>query len=258
MSLSQSPVRLGFSSAQTRECAHLLYTHRLNRVKDKTMHRTDLYCLLSQYAGASLPSPEHDAYGFEFSSLEMQSTRILLHRLRVKPEGYLLFSLGTSRETKRYRDDSWVDLVKNCRRIYPKVPILLAGHGERDEALARQIYRAIAPGDAVLSAIGKTSVREMAMLVRQCMAIVSPDSMALHLASAFQKPAIGIFGGKSLTPVMGSPRANDLSQALASEIPCFPCRRNACDHHSCMKDITVGEILRGLQPMIPKKYRKGT
>lgn len=92
-----------------------------------------------------------------------------------------------------------------------------------------------------INAVGKTSVTELAALVRRCQVFVSSDSAPMHIAASAGVPLIAVFGPtdpkRHLVP---PPRY----QVFWKELPCSPCYLRSCPiGHTCMKKITVQEML---------------
>ena len=95
---------------------------------------------------------------------------------------------------------------------------------------------------------GKTTLAESVALIRDSVLHLGVDSFSNHVAGAYQKPAVIVFG--STSPIgFGYPSASN----IYSHISCSPCYKEnpnisrepkgPCDHHSCMKQITVDEVV---------------
>ena len=95
---------------------------------------------------------------------------------------------------------------------------------------------------------GKTTLAESVALIRDSVLHLGVDSFSNHIAGAYQKPAVIVFG--STSPIgFGYPSASN----IYSHVSCSPCYKEnpsmsrdpkgPCDHHSCMKQITVDEVV---------------
>ena len=80
------------------------------------------------------------------------------------------------------------------------------------------------------------------LLIKNSQALVSCDSLALHLGSAFKIPSVGLFGGSSLTVTETGPYLPTPSVGLNTPLLCFPCRKKTCAHHTCMKELSAHRV----------------
>lgn len=83
---------------------------------------------------------------------------------------------------------------------------------------------------------GKTTLLEMAALVKKCSLLVSGDSGPMHIAVAQKVPVVAIFGPSD--SVRYAPYKQPNAVIVANK-NCLACGRHQCDEHGCMKDITA-------------------
>ncbi len=85
---------------------------------------------------------------------------------------------------------------------------------------------------------------DFAALIRRCNAVVTGDTMAMHVAIAAEIPCIVLFGPTA-------PQEIDLygrGEKLVTNLGCSPCYKRACDFSpNCMDDIPVEHVLAALQ-----------
>ena len=167
--------------------------------------------------------------------------------------GFVACVIGGSFFTKRYPVDKWQEF---CR--LSTFPIILLG-GPEDKERGDEIMKSN-PGK-VYNACGKFNLLESADLVRRSRVVVSNDTGLMHIAAAFQKPIISLWG--NTTPEMGMfPYFghNNLKQypspkSLILEIKnlsCRPCSKIGFDkcpkgHFKCMNNIEEQLIVQGVQ-----------
>ncbi|MBW7874377.1 MAG: glycosyltransferase family 9 protein [Candidatus Cloacimonetes bacterium] len=247
---SKAKIRAGFHKNNTREGNHLFLSHTMPWQDIKGLHKIDYYQSILPWLGIPLQSVD-DPFGFTFTEQEIKNIRILMHRLRIRANSYIVLNIGTSRVTKRWRTEYYVELIRLLRIRYPKQQLLLCGGGAEDASIEMEILKQVQPGE-VLSSVNKINLREFAQVVAHCSALISPDSLGLHLASALNKPAVGLIGGFSSTPQQIGNWKNP-GKSLASDINCFPCRRRTCSHHSCMKDLTASLIFQEIEKILPDR-----
>lgn len=112
-----------------------------------------------------------------------------------------------------------------------KLPIVLIG-GPDDRELGVALQQAF--GDRVFNACGVYNMNESASLVRQANYIVSHDTGFLHIACAFNKPTVTLWG--ATTPALqfsalypansDSPRFD----AIVPNLKCQPCAKQGSNH----------------------------
>jgi ADP-heptose:LPS heptosyltransferase len=156
--------------------------------------------------------------------------------------GYIGLVIGAAHATKRL---PLHQLKKLCQAL--DHPIVLLG-GPEDSATGEQI--ASADNIKIYNACGKFSINESADLVRKAKLIITHDTGLMHIAAAFKKPIISIWGNTvpafGMEPYYGN-------HAVASTIfqgtglSCRPCSKIGYDkcpkgHFKCMEQQDVLQI----------------
>ena len=122
-------------------------------------------------------------------------------------------------------------------------PVWLLG-GPNDAANGQAIEQA-ADGCA-LNLCGRTTLEQAIDLIAGARAVVSNDSGLMHVAAAFDRPLIALYGSSSpiYTPPL-SPRARVLSLSLA----CSPCFQRQCPqgHTRCLIELTPQRVAQALR-----------
>jgi ADP-heptose:LPS heptosyltransferase len=162
--------------------------------------------------------------------------------------GYVGFVVGGSFATKKLPIEKWQEIVAMC-----PIPIILLG-GPEDRADATEIAR-IDP-IKIYNSCGKFSINESADLVKHAKVIVSNDTGLMHVAAAFKKPIISLWG--NTTPQLGMfpyYGFNNLKNTISPELlhienkqlSCRPCSKIGFDHcpkkhFKCMNDLKLNEV----------------
>ena len=108
--------------------------------------------------------------------------------------GKKIFSvIGASLEAKILPAESWVKIILPL--VDDGWSIVLNGHGEKEDNLAKQIIDGIGVKGAnrVLNLVGKLNFTQMLGVALSCNIAVGNDSGPLHMAALGGIPAIGIF-----------------------------------------------------------------
>ena len=101
---------------------------------------------------------------------------------------------------------------------------------------------------------GSTIVGQLAALYRRSLAVLGPDSGAMHLAAAVHTPTVTLFGPAD--PIEFAPWGDSRRHAIVtSNIGCRPCRildwrDDNPDFHPCVRDITVSQVLDATQSVL--------
>lgn len=144
--------------------------------------------------------------------------------------------------TKRWPIESFRLLAERLIRELD-CQVVLIGSPE-DQPLAEQLGLG---GDKVVNLVGKTSLRGLVSLVKQCGVLVTGDTAPLHIGGALGVRTIALFGptdpGRHLQP------AKHVT-LLVRHLPCQPCYKGTC-HYSetlaCLKRISVEEVFEAVK-----------
>jgi heptosyltransferase-2 len=160
---------------------------------------------------------------------------------------------GARHATKRWNPSGFAALGKRLRREL-KARIILLGD-ERDQKAVRTIEDEM--DENVINLVGKTSLRELALILDRCEIIVSNDSGPLHMARGLGKPVVALFG-PTVEEFGFSPYDTGetfSSVTLSKELPCRPCSlhgsaRCPLVHHNCMNLIKSDEVFEAVKLLL--------
>ena len=107
--------------------------------------------------------------------------------------GYVACVIGGSYATKQLPASKWIEFC-----ALSNYPIILLG-GAEDRSLGEQIAQEFPV--RVYNACGKFSLNESAYLISKARVVVSNDTGLMHVAAAYQKPIVSLWGNTS--PEMG-------------------------------------------------------
>jgi heptosyltransferase-2 len=164
--------------------------------------------------------------------------------------GYVGCVIGGSYNTKKLPLKQWQIFCK----LVP-YPVILLG-GSEDAEMGRQI--AEQDPIKIYNSCGKFDINESALLVKHSKVIVSNDTGLMHVAAAFQKPVISLWGNTSpnmgMFPYYGNNNLKDRIAPLTKIIEvnglyCHPCSKlgyNKCPkgHFKCMNELNMGEVAK--------------
>lgn len=162
--------------------------------------------------------------------------------------GYVAYVIGGSYFTKKLPVEKWKELCS----LSPIPVILLGGPEDRDEAAEIASIDPI----KIYNSCGKFNLNESADLVKNAKLIISNDTGLMHVAAAYKKPIVALWG--NTTPEMGMfpyYGFNNLKKNVAphllmvenSHLSCRPCSKigyNECPkkHFKCMNQLSFNEV----------------
>jgi ADP-heptose:LPS heptosyltransferase len=158
--------------------------------------------------------------------------------------GYIGLVIGAAHNTKKLPLHKLREL---CSRINHPI-ILLGGPEDRlngDEIAAIDEIR-------IYNACGKFNINESADLVRKAKVIITHDTGLMHIAAAFKKPIISVWGntipGFGMTPYYGDYQSKE-SRFEVEGLWCRPCskigyKKCPLGHFKCMEKHDVERMAR--------------
>lgn len=154
--------------------------------------------------------------------------------------GYIAFVIGATHFTKRLPNHKIIDI---CRQL--KLPVVLLGGNDvthnGDEVAA-------ALGQTIYNACGKTSLDESVYLVSQAQSIIGFDTGLTHIAEAFNRPIVSVWGGTVPNLLGVQPYMVKDAMVAGSDIPCRPCSKFGSEkcplgHFKCMNELAEEPII---------------
>ncbi len=105
---------------------------------------------------------------------------------------------------------------------------------------------------ACIDAGGKTTLSQLASLLKRCSLFISNDSGPVHIASALDVPVVAIFGRaqSGLSPERWRPTGKD-GMVLHKDVGCKHCLAHNCRKgFACLKAISVEEVLSAARKLL--------
>jgi len=164
------------------------------------------------------------------------------HRLEDGGYAVLLPGCQAAGYLKRWGAERYRALAEHLHQRGIARVVLLGGPDEREEC------RRIATGHPwVVDLCGQTELLELLPLVEGARAICANDTGTAHLLAATGRPMLVLFGP---TDPRTSRPAGPRVMTMQAELPCINCYRKHCDHHSCMRELTVARVAARLATVL--------
>lgn len=125
---------------------------------------------------------------------------------------------------------------------------------EAERPLGAEIEKALS--GTVVNAAGKTTLPQMAGLLREMDLVIANDSGPMHLAAVLGAPVLAMYGPSD--PVRTGPPPGSRSKILRGKLKCQPCFSRVCRYRdsSCMLTITPEAVIQAAVEMLSKYPRK--
>lgn len=165
-------------------------------------------------------------------------------------KGFIIFAIGANHTTKRMPVEKIIDLIKNIN-----LPVVLLGDGN-DKIQGDQIVMAV--GNNVHNTCGLYNINQSASIVKQSKVVISHDTGLMHIAAAFSKIIISIWGNTvpefGMYPYQPDPDSRIIQM---ENLKCRPCSKlgfKKCPkkHFRCMNDINTEQVARLIRVLFQK------
>lgn len=157
--------------------------------------------------------------------------------------GYIACVIGAAHGTKRWPVHKWKEFCEKMNH-----PVILLGDNN-DTANGNEIA-AIDP-IKVYNACGKFRLNESADLVRKAKIVITNDTGLMHIAAAFKRPIISLWGNTvpsfGMSPYYGDSPVSDVIMQV-NKLWCRPCskigyKKCPLGHFKCMEKIDADEVI---------------
>jgi ADP-heptose:LPS heptosyltransferase len=234
--LARIPVRAG----ESKEFGGALLTHRVPCLGDE-VHQVDRNLHLLSSLGIE---PVGTHLEVAIPPADEQSARALLDELDA-PQ-YAVVAPGASCSARRYPAPRFAEVVVGIRE---RLGLPVVTVGAPSEATLAGPVRAVTDLDLV----GRTSLGELAVVLRGATIAVTNDSGPMHLADAVATPQVVLYSGTELES-QWRPRGG-LAELLSRPTPCTPCYRFECDRDLACLDVSPREVVDRAALLASKERR---
>ena len=205
----------------------------------QTTHKKDAHLAKLKPLGIDIDSAE---FILNFDSQDKENIESMLGGFNV--DKLVAIAPGAKSDTKRWPEKEFAKLARLIREKTGSTIVLVGD--EADKYFAKQI--ASEAKDAVLDLCGRTSLNELAALLKKCRLLITNDSAPLHAASAVDTPCVAIFGPTD--PRKYGPTAKR-SVVIKIDLPCRPCEKAQCARGwECMRQITPEMVFEAVESIL--------
>jgi ADP-heptose:LPS heptosyltransferase len=219
----------------------LLVNFKIDRLP--AVHIVQRYLKTVEHLGVT-----YDGEGLDYFIPPAEEVRVSDLSPLLSEGNYVAFALGATHATKRLPAEKAAEI---CRKIAQ--PVVLLG-GKAEQATAQAIV-----GPNVVNLCGQLTLHQSASVVRQAAKVLTHDTGLMHIAAAFRKEIVSVWG--NTVPKFGMypfyPTGEDLNTSIeVSGLSCRPCSKIGFDrcpqgHFRCMNDISAERVARVLSTPPP-------
>ncbi len=201
-------------------------------IVDRYLDTLNVFNIVNDHKGLDYFIPEKDEVNISTISEELE-------------KGYVGVVVGAFHNTKKLTKEKIVSVCKKLNK-----PVVLLGGPENKEE-AEEITNAI--GKNIYNVCGKYNINQSASLVKQANVILSPDTGLMHIASAFKKKIVSVWGNTvpefGMYPYMPHPDSEIME---VKGLKCRPCTKigfTQCPkkHFKCINDLDEDYIARKIE-----------
>ena len=163
-------------------------------------------------------------------------------------QGYIAIVIGAAHNTKKLPKEKLLEL---CEKIeYPL--ILLGGNEDYYNGLELSKIDPI----RIYNACGKFKLNESADLIRRAKMVISPDTGLMHIAAAFKKNVLSVWG--NTVPSFGMYPYQTIYEVFQiNKLWCRPCSKIGFDkcplgHFKCMQKQSIDAIADSAHTIVKK------
>ena len=221
VALARSRRKLGYD--RTREGSYRVLTERVTPY-DREAHAVLRYLNLAHHLGAPVQPPRF--------RLGLDAEVDICHLLPGEAHGDLVvLHPGARWPSKLWPAAAWAQLGDWLSREHG-LRVALTGSAA-DQRLTADILTQMQ--EPALSLAGRTTLPELAAVLRRARLLVTTDTGAMHLAAALETPVVALFGPTA--PWRTGPFGAG-HQVVRLGLDCSPCFQRRCPEPRCLTDLS--------------------
>lgn len=181
------------------------------------------------------PTPQDASYIDEFLQSEWLSAHQLLVGINISA-------------SSGWRSKNWPlhHIAKLCEELSRRDMRVVITGTEKDVTQANILINKL-KAIKIINACGKTTINQLACLIKKCAVFISPDSAPVHVAASQGVPFIALFGAtdprRHLVPMKEC-------VVIKKDLACSPCYRSRCKAIKCMELIKPQEVLEAIDKLL--------
>ena len=200
------------------------------------------YFALSGQTSSEVPQPH-----LSLPEAIIDQSQQTLQNIQAHQELYVLCPGAEYGPAKQWPIEHFGNLAKQLIQTKQNSLVLILG-SKKEFSIGSDIANISNHPDRVINWCGQTSLEDAMAAISNATAVISNDSGLMHIAAAFRRPQVAIFGSSD-------PRHTPPLSKLASihwlHLECSPCFKRTCPlgHLKCLVDIEVKDVLNSVNQL---------
>ncbi len=189
-------------------------------------------------------------------TVDEKTIESLITRYPVLSNDFILISPFSTWATKEWLLDRFFELGVKLSTTKHQI-VFIGGTSQREIGESKRIEQKFNKlGIHLLNLVGKTSIEELKGLIFKTQLLVSNDSAPIHIAAAFERPVVSVFG-PTVKKWGFFPLSKKSKVIEVQSLSCRPCSLhgpNICPkkHFRCMNEITVEQVFSACKELLNK------
>ncbi len=209
------------------------------------LHRVEYFLDLLRHMG--IDSNNKDYEFFVNNEERAQVQKILTDNSIMPDEPYFVINPGGNWLPKRWQEE---EFAKLCDELYKKYNTKIAITGARKDIRLGEDIRNLCTAKKPVNICGKTTLKQLAAVLKNAKAVISNDSGPMHIAVSQKAPTVALFGPTD--PAITGPYGNSKYAVVWKETECsVPCYVVNCKRNKCMDAITVADVMEAIEKLVP-------
>jgi heptosyltransferase-3 len=182
---------------------------------------------------------------FVSEKLKDETLKLLIEEKVETKNGWVSINPFSRWSYKDWSIDNWRSLAFFIWQAY-KMPVIITG-SEMERTRAEEL--AAESRFPIYNLAGKTTLREMAALLKMSRLHIGVDSAAPHIAAAVGTPTITIYGPSDWRDWAPT---GDRNMVVLPDMDCSPCHNKGCEGKGrsiCLEDLPVVKVQNAVEKM---------
>ena len=231
-----------FLSARHKTSPFMVFSRNIKHMKDRHLYRVQS----TEYRVQNETPLKIEKSSLYINQQDEEYIKEILKQNNIKEENRIvIISAGARSHIKRWAKEKFVGLISSLLKEF-KAKIILVGDKD-DIPINKYIIEHLE--FSVLDLSAKTTLTQLAYLLKMARLLVTNDSAVLHLGSYLNIPTLAIFGP---TNELKYGPWSDNCAVVKKEIFCRPCEKAQCRFGTleCMSLIKTEDVLRQIKNIL--------
>lgn len=176
--------KIGFDKTRAREL-QWLFTHE--RIDFKAEHLHDSFMRFAHQLGID-GKQNNEASDWEIAIPLDWSQLKLKFQL---PERFVVINPAASKLERSWRSKHYAEVIDIIKNRFGIEVVLTGGHAKFEMELTDRILQQVTAQP--INVVGRTSLQELALILKQAELCIAPDTGPVHIANAMGTPVLGLY-----------------------------------------------------------------